>query len=228
MNATIQESSEREQVEALLPWHATGTLSRREADRVERTLAGDRELARQFEMVREELHETIRLNESLGAPSARAAQKLFAAIEAEGARAPNLSVFGRHSFDLPGRIAGFLSGFAPRTLAYAAAAGALAIAVQGAVLIEWAVKDQTPNGFTLASLSSSEGPAIMVRFAPGAMGSDITSFLAAYKAQLIARPEPGNFYQIRVSGLKSADEIATIVAKIQRESKIVDFVAARD
>jgi len=68
----------------------------------------------------------------------------------------------------------------------------------------------------------------MVRFAPGATVSDITSFLAAYKAQLIARPEPGNFYQIRISGLKSADEIATIVGKIQRESKIVDFVAVRE
>ena len=223
MNATNQESSEREQVEALLPWHATGTLTRREADRVERALAGGRELARQFEMVREELHETIHLNESLGAPSARAAQKLFAAIEAEGARAPR-----RRSFDLAGRIAGFFSGFAPRTLAYVAAAGALAIAVQGAVLTEWAVKDQTPNGFTLASQSSSEGPAIMVRFAPGATVSDITSFLAVYKAQLIARPEPGNFYQIRISGLKSADEIASIVGKIQRESKIVDFVAVRE
>jgi hypothetical protein len=90
------------------------------------------------------------------------------------------------------------------------------------------VKDQTANGFTLASQSSSEGPAIMVRFASGATVSDITSFLATYKAQLIARPEPGNFYQIRISGLKSADEIATIVGRIQRESKIVDFVAARD
>ena len=223
MNATNQELSEREQVEALLPWHAAGTLSRREADRVERALAGDRELALQFEMVCEELHETIHLNESLGAPSTRAAQKLFAAIEAEGARAPR-----RRSFDLADRIAGFLSGFAPRTLAYVAAAGALAIAVQGAVLTEWAVKDPTPNGFTLTSQSRTEGPAIMVRFAPGATDSDITSFLAVYKAQLIARPEPGNFYQIRISGLKSADEIATIVGKIQRESKIVDFVAARN
>ena len=121
----------------------------------------------------------------------------------------------------------FLSRFAPRTLAYVAAAGALAIVVQGAVLTEWAVKEQTTNGFTLAS-QSSEGPSIMVRFAPGATVSDITSFLAAYKAQLIARPEPGNFYQIRISGLKSADEIATIVGKIQRESKVVDFVAVRN
>lgn len=223
MNTTNDELSEREQVEALLPWHAAGTLSRRDAERVERALAGDRELAREFELMREEFYETIHLNESLGTPSTRAAQKLFAAIEAEGARAPK-----RRAFDLAGRLATFLSRFAPRTLVYVAAAGALAIVVQGAVLTEWAVKDQTANGFTLASQSSSEGPAIMIRFAPGATISDITSFLAAYKAQLIARPEPGNFYQIRIAGLNSADEIATVVAKIQRESKIVDFVAVRD
>jgi anti-sigma factor RsiW len=218
-----QELTEREQIEALLPWHAAGTLNTRDAERVERALAGDRELARQFELVREEFHETIHLNESLGAPSARAAQKLFAAIEAEGARAPR-----RRSFDLAGRLASFVSGFAPRTLAYAAVAGALAIVVQGAVLTEWAVKDQAGNGYGLASQSSSEGPAIMVRFASQATASDITSFLAGYKAQLIAGPKPGNFYQIHVSGLKSPDEIAVVIRQMQGDSKIVDFVAARE
>src|SRR3989449_8900346 len=79
---------ERHEIEALLPWHAAGTLNRRDADRVERALAGDRELARRYDLVREELAETIHLNETLGAPSARAMEKLFAAIEAEEARAP--------------------------------------------------------------------------------------------------------------------------------------------
>ena len=87
MNA-INEEPERHEIEALLPWHAAGTLSRRDADRVERALAGDRELARRYDLVREELAETIHLNETLGAPSARAIEKLFAAIDAEEARAP--------------------------------------------------------------------------------------------------------------------------------------------
>ena len=78
----------RHEIEELLPWHATGTLSRRDADRVERALAGDRELARRYELVRRELAETTRLNETLGAPSARAVDKLFAAINAEEALAP--------------------------------------------------------------------------------------------------------------------------------------------
>jgi hypothetical protein len=84
---TIKEP-ERHEIEALLPWHAAGTLSRRDADRVEQALAGDRELARRYDLVREELAQTIELNETLGAPSARAMEKLFAAIAAEEARAP--------------------------------------------------------------------------------------------------------------------------------------------
>jgi hypothetical protein len=224
MNTLNQQPAEREQIEALLPWHAAGTLSRREAERVERALAGDPELAREFEQVREEFHETIHFNESLGTPSTRAANKLFAAIEAEGARAPR-----RRSFDLSGRMAAFFSGFAPRTLAYAAAAAALVIVVQGAALTEFAVHDsQTGNSFGLASKSSSDGPAIMVRFAPQATAEEITSFLGAYKAEVVGGPRPGNFYQVRVPGLKSPTDISTVVEKMQNESKIVAFVAARE
>jgi hypothetical protein len=87
MTATNKQPG-RQKIENLLPWHATGTLSRRDADRVERALAGDRELAQHYEQVRQELAEVTRLNETLGAPSARAVDKLFAAINAEEARAP--------------------------------------------------------------------------------------------------------------------------------------------
>src|SRR5438105_6844449 len=87
MNA-ISKEPERHEIEALLPWHAAGTLSRRDADLVERALAEDRELARRYDLVRRELAETIHLNETLGKPSARAMEKLFAAIDAEEASAP--------------------------------------------------------------------------------------------------------------------------------------------
>jgi hypothetical protein len=76
-------------LEALLPWHAAGTLSHRDAARVERALADDQELARQFQLAREELNVTNLLNERLGAPPARAMAKLFAAINAETTRKRN-------------------------------------------------------------------------------------------------------------------------------------------
>ncbi len=65
MNTNKKEANELpEDVELLLPWHAAGTLSRRDAARVEQALANDNELAARYEMVREELGETIRLNEN--------------------------------------------------------------------------------------------------------------------------------------------------------------------
>jgi hypothetical protein len=79
---------ERHEIEALLPWHAAGTLSRCDADRVEQALSDDPELARHYDLVRQEFAETIHLNERLGAPSARAMEKLFTAIDAEEAGAP--------------------------------------------------------------------------------------------------------------------------------------------
>src|SRR5947207_13192689 len=117
MNA-ISKEPERHEIEALLPWHAAGTLSRRDADRVEQALAGDRELARRYDLVREELAETIHLNETLGAPSTRAMEKLFAAIHAEEARSPQR----RRSLGLDRGVWAFLSGFTPRTPACAAMA----------------------------------------------------------------------------------------------------------
>jgi len=55
MNTMLNNAPERETVEDLLPWHAAGTLNRRDAQRVEEALARDSELARRFELVREEL-----------------------------------------------------------------------------------------------------------------------------------------------------------------------------
>ena len=117
MTILNKEAPERQDLEALLPWHAAGTLARHDTDRVTRAMATDRDLQLQYDLVREELNETIHLNEMLGAPSSRCMEKLFAAIEAEGSKAP-----ARRSFDFAGRISEFMAGFAPRKLAWAASA----------------------------------------------------------------------------------------------------------
>ena len=138
-----------EDVELLLPWHAAGTLSRRDAARVEQALANDNELATRYEMVREELGEAIRLNETLGAPSARAMQQLFAKIDAEPVRTPKVS------FNLGAWLTDFVTSFQPRTLAYGATAAALAIVLQAGILAGVFVKDGG-SGFTTASLTPNE------------------------------------------------------------------------
>jgi hypothetical protein len=218
----LNKEQERFDVEALLPWHAAGTLSRRDADRVEQALASDRELQRRYALVREEFAETIHLNESLGAPSPRAMEKLFAAIDAEEARAPRR----RASFDLTGRLSEFISGFAPRTLAWSAAAAALAILVQAAVITTVVIKD--PNGPAAIGLANkpSDGSFAMVRFAAQATAADITNFLGAHKASMVEGPKPGGLYKVKLTDSKlPADEVGKIIKQMQEESKIVSFIA---
>src|SRR3982075_615866 len=223
----INKEPERHEIEALLPWHAAGTLNRRDADRVEQALAGDRELSRRYDLVREELAETIHLNETLGAPSARAMEKLFAAIDAEEARAPRR----QRSFDFGARISEFLSSFTPRTLAWSATAAAVAILVQAAVIATVVVKEQgAPSGPGLAS-TPSEGSFAVVGFPPHATANDITNFLGAYKATLVEVPlnMGGQLYRIRLSEAKlPKDEVGKIIRQMQEESKVVGFIAVNE
>ena len=221
----INKEPERHEIEALLPWHTAGTLNRRDADRVEQALAGDRELSRRYDLVREELAETIHLNETLGAPSARAMEKLFAAIDAEEARAPRR----QRSFDFAARVSEFLSGFAPRTLAWSAAAAAVAILLQAAVITSVVVKDSAPSSYKVANASSSEGSFLAVRFAPQATATEITNFLGAYKATVVEGPKQFGMYTIKLSETKlPAEEVGKTIRQMQEESKIVSLVAVKE
>ena len=213
-------------IEELLPWHAAGTLSRRDSQRVEDALAHDPELARRYALVREELGETILLNESLGAPSGRAMEKLFAKIDAEPARKPALSL------NLGARIAEFFASLTPRTLAWSASAAAIAILLQAGLIAGIVIKDHgIGGGYETASAPSTDpgvGAFTIIRFAPQASSDDITRFLEANKLQIASGPAAGGLYKIRVSmtGLPKAD-LAGIVKKL-REDKVVGFIATTE
>lgn len=79
------------EIEMLLPWYASGALNAREAKSVEKAMARDSGLAAQYAAIEEECLAIIDLNESLGAPSARAMRRLFASIDAERTRQPLVS-----------------------------------------------------------------------------------------------------------------------------------------
>ncbi len=222
MNATKQETPD--DIEALLPWHAAGTLSRRDAARVEEALARDPELARRYALVRDELGETILLNETLGAPSSHASETLFAKIDAEPARKA-----GR-SLTLGARVTAFLGSLAPRTLAYAGAAAALAILLQAGFIASIVLKENNA-GYVTASAPSTDpgvGAFTLIRFAPQATQDDVTRFLESNKFAITAGPLPGGFYKVRVAltGLPKA-ELSALVKKLQ-DDKIVGFIATSE
>jgi hypothetical protein len=212
------------ELEMLLPWHAAGTLNTRDARRVEEALARDPELARQYAVIREEYAETIDLNENLGAPSARAMQKLFTAIDAEPARKPSASL------NISVGIARFFAKLSPRTLAWSASLGALALLLQAGVIGAVLMKNQ-PASFQTASLSTNEPitralgpeapPRALVRFAPDARVADITALLDSYQASIVdAR---GGMFRLQFGNkAMSKDEIAGLMSKLQGE-KIVSL-----
>jgi anti-sigma-K factor RskA len=203
----------QEDIELLLPWHAAGTLSRRDAERVERALANDNQLAARYEEVREELGEAIRLNESLGAPSARAMQDLFAKIDAEPVRTP------RTSFNVAAWFTGFVSSFQPRTLAYAAGAAAIAILLQAGFLANFALQD-SQGGPTLAShgvQQAGTGAFVLIRFNPQASVGDISQFLAEHKASIAGGPAAGSgLFRLKVAEKPVGQaELGAIVKRMQ-------------
>src|ERR1700730_10952593 len=220
-----QEPSE---IEMLLPWHAAGTLNARDARRVEEALARDPALAKQYSVIREEYAETIDLNESLGAPSARAMQKLFAAIDAEPAHAPQAS------FKVASRVAAFFASLSPRTLAWSASLGALALLLQAGVIGAVLVKNQTAT-YQTASLSTNEPmtrdlaagtpPRALVRFAPDARVADITALLDNYQASIIDGAKGGLFRLQFGSKAMTRDEAASLLSRLQSE-KIVSLAVA--
>jgi len=220
-------------LEMLLPWYAAGTLNARDTRRVEEALARDPELARQYAVIREEYAETIGLNESLGAPSVRAMQKLFAAIDAEPARKPDTSHRGAS------RIAGFFASLSPRTLAWSASLGALALLLQAGVIGVIVLKSQSAT-YQTASLSTNEPtnepitralgqeePPLraLVRFKPEARMSDITALLDTYQASIIGGAQ-GGMFRLQFGGAPMRkDEAARLIGKLQSE-KIVGLAVA--
>jgi hypothetical protein len=212
-------------IEELLPWHAAGTLSRRDTQRVEAALADDPELARRYDLVREEFGQTIHLNETLGAPSARAMEALFAKIDAEPARRQ------ASRLNLGARVAEFLVSLSPRTLAMAASVAVVAILLQAGLIAGIVLNDRHTAGYETASAPSTApgvGAFTLIRFAPQATVDDINRFLENNKLAIVAGPATGGLYKVRVSmaGLPK-DELARIVKQLQQD-KVVGFAATTE
>jgi hypothetical protein len=220
-----QEPSE---IEMLLPWHAAGTLNARDARRVDEALASDPALARQYAVIREEYAETIDLNESLGAPSARAMQKLFAAIEGEPVRKPSASV------NISARISEFFARLSPRTLAWSASLGAVALLLQAGVIGAVLLKNQG-GSFQTASLivndrsapvtrdlGGASPPRALVRFSEDARVADITALLDNYQASIVDGAKGGMFRLQFGNSAMAKNDLAALMSKLQKE-KIVSL-----
>jgi hypothetical protein len=226
MNDTNQRLS-ADDIEALLPWYAAGTLDAREAAQVEAALIADAALARRLDLVREEMTEAIILNEALGVPSARVMENLFKAIDLERHPAHSATLGS-----LSGRLRNMLT---PRSFAFAAGAAMLVIALEAGVIAKLAMQDRiehgpfTPQGTTTRGFEI--GTFVLVRFTPQASMAEVTRFLDSRDAAIVDGPRPdgpSGLYKVRIArNYLLRDDIERLVKDFQ-SSNIVAMAVPTD
>jgi hypothetical protein len=227
MNDSIASDPERRALEELLPFYASGRISEADRRRLEVALPGDAALAAQLALIRDDMAETVLLNESLGAPSPRALERLMAGIEAESRPAPLMARARENGRGLLGWLGALLAAQPPRRLAYASAAALALIAVQGVAITGLALRDGGA-GFQTASapgMRPSESY-VLLSFAPEARAGEIASFFKRFDASVVDGPRANGFFKVRVGDASlSAAQIDAIAARMKGESTIVSFVA---
>lgn len=218
--------SERDEIEALLPWYVAGRLDEADHARVERYLAEHPDIAGHVALAREERDAAIAGNEEILPPGRASLDRLRASM-ASAQRRRAIGHGLRQWFD---GFAGWLDRMDPPKLAMAAAAAALLIAVQGIALGSLIASRAPGVSYETATgpdgTTETTGTYALVAFAAGAPAATLTSFLADSDAQIIAGPLGGGVYRVRLSPekLNEADAQARL-EKLKARTDLVAFAA---
>ena len=219
MNTT--DEREASDIEELLPWHAAGTLGHGDAQRVEAALAKDPELARRYELVREELAQTIYLNETLGAPSPRAMAALFDQ-DRRRASAPSGGIAQSrraHRGIFRCLVAPHVGLVGERGDARHPAAGRTD-------------RRHPAQREKLQRLRNSRGAVVRRRqrrlrpdpIQPQASAADITKYLETNKLSIAAGPSAGGLYRVRIAGSKLPQADAARIIKTLQIDPVVGLI----
>ena len=227
MTDSIASDPKRRELEELLPFYANGRISDADKRRLEAALAADAELAARLDIIRDDMAETVLLNESLGAPSPRALEKLMAEIETVPRQAPLLTRakdgFGQSFL---GWLGGLLAAQPQRRLAYAGAAAIALILLQGVAITGLALREGA--GFQTASAPGAQTSEryVLLSFSPDAKAGEIASFFKRFDASVVDGPRANGFFKVRVGDASlSAAQVDAIAARMKSESTIISFVA---
>jgi anti-sigma-K factor RskA len=195
MNEQPDELSERDEIEALLPWYVSGKLDVHARARVEGYVKAHPEVSAHLALVREESDATITANEAIRAPGPQALDRLRASIAAAPRRQPLGTAFG----DLANRFSDWIAGLAPPQLALAAAVAALLVMLQaaaiGALVLERAGAPtyQTAGG----EQTAGESIELLVGFSDTATIGEVAALLKRLDAVVVDGPRAG-LYRLRL------------------------------
>ena len=210
--------SERDEIEALLPWYVSGRLDARERARVERYVEAHPEMRAHVALAREESDATITANEAIPAPGPHALERLRSSIAASPRRAPAGAFFDR----LAEKLREWLAALTPPQFAFAAALAALLIIAQAAVIGALVLEGIMTPAYQTAGdeETAGEGIELLVGFAERATMGEIGELLQKLDAVVIDGPKAG-LYRLRLPD--SGDGGKAAIEALQR-SEIVTVV----
>ena len=188
------ELSERDEIEALLPWYVTGRLDARERARVERYVRDHPEVQAHLTLAREESDATVIANDAIKAPGREALGRLMAGV----ATTPRRQSLGATFGDLANRFSDWIAGLTPPQLALAATVAALLVMLQAAAISALVLERAGAPTYQTAGGEQTTGESIelLVGFADTATMGDIAGLLKRLDA-VVDGPRAG-LYRLRL------------------------------
>lgn len=218
-------ASEREEIELLMPWYATGRLDAADRARVEHYLARHPEARRLIDLASEEAGANLASNEAIAPPAPRALEDLMAAIEADPKRRAAVAAGGlwRSCVDWVGSLK-------PSKLALAGVAAAMLILAQAATLATLIIQRPGGAGYEMASDpvrgTADKGTFALVSFAATANAASVTALLSDAGAEIIEGPKAGGVYRLRLSREILDPSAARVrLEKLQARTDVIAFIA---
>jgi hypothetical protein len=219
MGKQPDELSERDEIEALLPWYVSGKLDAHSRARVERYVATHPEAGAHLALAREESDATITANEAIPAPGPQALDRLRARVAA----APRRQSLGAVLGHIADRFTDWIAGLAPPQLALAAAVAALLVMLQATAIGALILQRVGAPGYQTAGgeQTAGQGIELLVGFSDTAMMSDVAALLKRLDAVVADGPKAG-LYRLRLPD--TGDEGRKAAIEALRQSRIVTVV----
>jgi hypothetical protein len=214
----LEELSERDEIEALLPWYISGKLDGKSRARVDRYIEAHPEVKAHLALGREEADATIAANEAIAPPGRQALDRLRASIAAAPRRKPATGFLTQ----LSDRFADWLAGFEPPQLALAGAVAALIVALQAAAIGALVMDRAATPAYQTAGGEETAGEsfALLVAFSDEATIGEIGDLLKRLDATVTDGPR-GGLYRLRFPDAKEGDEDRNAAIETLKRSGIV-------
>jgi len=120
------------------------------------------------------------------------------------------------------RFAAFKIGIRPDILGWLVAAVVLGVIAQATVKL--APVSKRTETYRIAS-TQAEGGVVIVRFAPQTSIADITRFLHSYDATIVAGPQMGDLYRLRLNDTTLAQEERSKIVGQMKQDQVVTLAA---